>query len=76
MEKLLVIISSGRKVKEKALIGLMFPTNKMKYKLAEDVEIVFIGPSKDLLVGDEEHRNTVLSSIGEYNPWFAGIWPK
>ncbi len=67
MAKLLVIISSGKEAKEKALTGVLFATNSMKYKWAE-VEIVFFGPSQDLLVEDEDFRNTVLSSIGDYKP--------
>lgn len=68
MGKLLVIISSGKEAKEKALTGLMFATNSMKFKWAEDVEIIFIGPSQDLLVEDESFREAVISQIGEYKP--------
>jgi hypothetical protein len=68
MAKLLVIVSSGKEAKEKALVGVLFATNTMKYKWAEEVEIIFFGPSQDLLVEDEEFRNVVLSSIGEYKP--------
>jgi hypothetical protein len=68
MSKLLVIISSGKEAKEKALTGVMFAANSMKFKWAESVEIVFIGPSQDLLVEDEHFREAVTSSIGEYKP--------
>ncbi len=68
MAKLLAIISSGKEAKERALVGVLFATNSMKYKWADEVEIVFFGPSQDLLIEDESFRETVLSSIGEYKP--------
>ncbi|AGK61054.1 Uncharacterized protein conserved in archaea [Archaeoglobus sulfaticallidus PM70-1] len=68
MGKILVIISSGKEAKEKAMTGVMFATNSMKFGWADSVEIIFIGPSQDLLVEDEEFRNFVISNIGEYKP--------
>jgi len=68
MAKLLVIISSGKEAKEKAVTGLIFAANTMKFKWAEDVEIVFFGPSQDLLVEDEGFRDMVISQLGEYKP--------
>ncbi|AIG98955.1 MULTISPECIES: hypothetical protein [Archaeoglobus] len=68
MAKLLVLIVSGKEAREKAVAGLVFAANSMKFGWAEKVEIIFFGPSEDLLVEDEEFRNLVLSQLGEYKP--------
>ncbi len=61
MSKLLVIIASGKEAKEEAVAGLLFAANSMKFGWAEKVEIVFFGPSQDLLAEDE----LVISQLGE-----------
>ncbi|WP_456469071.1 hypothetical protein [Archaeoglobus sp.] len=68
MAKLLVIIVSGKEAKEKAVAGLVFAANSIKFKWAESVEIVFFGPSEDLLVEDENFREMVISQLGDYKP--------
>jgi hypothetical protein len=49
--KLLAIIATGDK--EKALAGLMFTRNAIKYRWLDDVKVVFFGPSEELVVHDE-----------------------
>lgn len=68
MSKLLVIIASGKEAKEKAAAGLLFAANSMRFGWAEKVEIVFFGPSQDLLVEDESFRELVVGQLGEYRP--------
>ncbi|WP_202319292.1 hypothetical protein [Archaeoglobus neptunius] len=68
MAKLLVIIASGKEAKEKAVAGLLFAANTIKFNWAESVEIIFFGPSEDMLAEDEEFRNLVVNSLGEYKP--------
>ncbi|MBO8179360.1 MAG: hypothetical protein H0Z19_02610 [Archaeoglobus sp.] len=68
MSKLLVIIASGKEAKEKAVAGLLFAANSMKFGWAEKVEIVFFGPSQDLLAEDESFRELVINQLGEYKP--------
>jgi len=49
--KLLTIVTTGNK--EKALAGLMFARNAIKYRWLDDVKVVFFGPSEELVVYDE-----------------------
>lgn len=50
--KLLVIIGSGDR--EKALAGLMYARNVIKYGWLNDLTVVFFGPSEQLVANDEE----------------------
>ncbi len=50
--KLLVIIATGDK--EKALSGLMYAHNAIKYRWLNSVKVVFFGPSERLVANDEE----------------------
>ncbi len=68
MVKLLIIISSGKEAKEKAQTGVMFAANSMKFGWSEKTEVIFFGPSQDLLVEDEEFRNEVIEQLGDYKP--------
>ncbi|MEB2836797.1 MAG: hypothetical protein GSR80_000750 [Desulfurococcales archaeon] len=62
--KVLVIISSGDV--DKALTGLMYATNALKYKWLDDVEVVFFGPVERLIAkGDEK----LLDAIREFSKY-------
>jgi hypothetical protein len=54
--KILVIIATGDK--EKALTGLMYAKNTIKYGWIENVKIIFFGPSENLLTEDADVRNS------------------
>lgn len=55
MVKLFIIISSGMEAKEKALTGMMFAKNAKLREFAEDVRLIFFGPSeKALAQGDPD----------------------
>ena len=53
--KLLVVIASGDR--EKALAGLMYARNVIKYRWLNDAKVVFFGPSEQLVANDEEVAN-------------------
>ena len=53
--KLLVIIGTGDN--DKALAGLMYTRNVLKYKWLDDVKVVFFGPSEQLAAYDDRVRN-------------------
>ena len=53
--KLLVIIASGDK--EKALAGMMYARNVIKYGWLDNVKVVFFGPSEKLVADDAEVGN-------------------
>jgi hypothetical protein len=63
--RVLVIISSGEK--EKALTGLMYARNTIKFGWLDDVRVIFFGPSQKLMVEDEDVRNeaTEMARLGE-----------
>jgi hypothetical protein len=63
--KILVIISSGEK--EKALTGLMYARNTIKFGWLDDVRVIFFGPSQNLMVEDEDVRNEAIemARLGE-----------
>ncbi len=50
--KLLVMIATGDR--KKALAGLMYTRNVLKYKWLDDIRIVFFGPFEKLATLDEE----------------------
>ena len=50
--KVLVIIATGEK--EKALAGLMYASNALKFGWLEDLKVVLFGPSERLIVQDEQ----------------------
>lgn len=49
MVKLFIIISSGMEAKGKALTGMMFAKNAKIREYAEDVRVIFFGPSEQAL---------------------------
>ena len=63
--KILVIIAT--KNKEKALTGLMYATNAMKYGWVDDVKTIFFGPAQNLMVTDPDVSKAVeeLAKQGE-----------
>ena len=63
--KLLVIIASGDR--EKALTGLMYAKNTIKYGWIENVKVMFFGPSENLLVSDTDVANSAaeLANLGQ-----------
>ena len=66
MSKLLVIIATGDK--EKALTGLMYARNAIVKKWMEEVQVIFFGPSEQLLATDEEVASEVMSIASETTP--------
>ncbi|MCL4328041.1 MAG: DsrE family protein [Candidatus Thermoplasmatota archaeon] len=49
MSKVLIIVSSGAEAKEKAITGMTLARNSRKNNLFEDVRVIFMGPSENLL---------------------------
>jgi hypothetical protein len=64
--KLLVIIASGDR--EKALTALMYAKNTIKYGWIEDVQVMFFGPSENLLVNDTDVTNSAAELAGLGRP--------
>jgi hypothetical protein len=50
--KLLVIIATSNR--EKAIAGLMYTRNVLKYKWLDDVKVVLFGPSEKLVAHDNK----------------------
>ena len=61
MTKVLVIVSS--KDVDKALTGLLWAVNALKWKWVEDVEIVFFGPIEEEIAKGNER---LLKAIAAY----------
>ncbi len=61
--KVLVVVSSGREAKEKALTGLMYATNAVRNNWA-DVKLILFGPVEDLVA---ENDPDTVSMIEEYS---------
>jgi hypothetical protein len=63
--KILIIIASGEK--EKALTGLMYAKNTIKYGWLDGVRVIFFGPAEKLMVDDDDVRNEAieLARLGE-----------
>ncbi len=64
--KLLVIIATGDR--EKALTGLMYVKNTIKYGWIENVKVMFFGPSENLLVSDTDVTNSAAELAGLGQP--------
>lgn len=63
-EKYLIVITSGLDQKDKALVGMTFAKNITRKKKAEDVKVVFFGPSeKAFSAGDEDFDRLVKDLI-------------
>jgi len=52
--KLIIIISTDEK--GKALTGMMYAKNALKYKWLDDVKVFFFGPVEKLIFEDDEVR--------------------
>jgi hypothetical protein len=64
--KLLVIIATGDR--EKALTGLMYVKNTIKYGWIENIKVIFFGPSENLLVSDSDVTNSAAELAGLGQP--------
>lgn len=64
--KLLVIIATGDR--EKALTGLMYVKNTIKYGWIENVKVMFFGPSENLLVSDTDVTDSAAELAGLGQP--------
>ena len=53
-DKALVIVATGEV--EKALTGLMWATNAMRFGWMADVKVIFFGPSQNLILEDDRVR--------------------
>lgn len=65
--KLLIILATGEK--QKALTGLMYAKNAIKRNWMDSVQIVFFGPSEQLVVNDEDVANAFNEISGNLQPF-------
>ncbi|AGO60545.1 MULTISPECIES: DsrE family protein [Ferroplasma] len=65
--KYLIIISSGLDQKGKMIVGLNFAKNIYRKKLAEDVKVVFFGPSEESLAKHDPDVDTLLKILRDMN---------
>ena len=68
-DKALVIISTGDA--EKALTGLMWARNGMRFGWMEDIRVIFFGPSQKLLLEDERVKKMALEIAEAEKPIFC-----
>jgi len=68
-DKALVIISTGEA--EKALTGLMWSTNALRYGWMEDVRVVFFGPAQNLVLEDERVKEMAQGLAEAEKPIFC-----
>ncbi len=66
--KLIVVIATGDR--EKALAGLMYARNVLKYRWLDDIKVVFFGPSEKLAAHDEKVAGSI-KEIAEKSDCFA-----
>lgn len=62
--RVLIIISSGREAKEKAMTGLMYATNAVKNGWA-DVRLIFFGPVEDLIAENDPDIVSMIEKFSE-----------
>ena len=62
-EKYLIIILSGLDQKGKMIVGLNFAKNISRKKLAEDVKVVFFGPSEEALVKHDQDIDGLIRML-------------
>ncbi len=62
-DKVLIIISSGER--EKAITGLMYATNALRYAWMREVKVVIFGPSQRLSLNDKEVQGYLRELTGE-----------
>lgn len=61
-DKALVIISSGEV--GKALTGLMWATNALRFGWMEDVRVIFFGPAQDLALENDQVKEMAKRDCG------------
>lgn len=62
--KILVIISSSDV--DKALTGLMYATNSLKYSWVDDVEVIFFGPVERLIASGNKKLVEKIRELSKY----------
>ena len=68
-DKALVIISSGDP--EKALTGLMWATNGLRFGWMEDIKVVFFGPAQNLALQDDRVKDAAKGLAETEKPVFC-----
>jgi hypothetical protein len=68
-DKALVIISSGEV--EKAMTGLMWAQNAMRYGWMEDIKVIFFGPAQNLALSDEGVKKMATEIAEAEKPVFC-----
>jgi len=68
-DKALVIISTGEV--EKALTGLMWARNGLRFGWMEDIRVIFFGPAQKLLLEDERVRKMAQEIAEGEKPIFC-----
>jgi len=66
--KMLVIISTGEA--EKALTGLMYATNAMRFGWMDEIKVIIFGPAQQLILEDER-VSTAIRAIADEEPPIA-----
>lgn len=59
----LVIISSGKEAVDRAMTGMMYAYNALKYGWLQDVQVVFFGPSEELIISDNPEVRKMLENL-------------
>lgn len=68
-DKALVIISTGEG--EKALTGLMWAQNALRYGWMADVKVIFFGPAQNLVLEDDRVREMATAIAESEKPVFC-----
>ncbi len=68
-DKALVIISTGEV--EKALTGLMWATNALRFGWMEDVRVIFFGPAQNLALEDDRVKEMAKGIAEAEKPIFC-----
>ena len=67
--KALVIVSTGEV--EKALTGLMWATNALRFGWMEDVRIIFFGPAQNLIFEDDRVKEMAQGLVEDEKQIFC-----
>ncbi|WP_393971525.1 DsrE family protein [Oxyplasma meridianum] len=67
LEKYLIIILSGLDQKGKMIVGLNFAKNVSRKKLADDVKVVFFGPSEEALAEHDPDVDNLMHMLTDLN---------
>lgn len=65
-KKVLIIISTGEK--EKAMTGMMYAANALKYKWIDNIKVVFFGPVEKLISQDKDLQEYAAKIIQYETP--------